>query len=107
MAGAKASATRCSLGKGYGPVTGKVEIGVRPEFVKLANDGGGLPVKYPPGRGCRPPQDRPRRDLRQNINAIIAEDARSARHDVVVRFDPAGVNVYSDDWRVAPKGEAA
>jgi glycerol transport system ATP-binding protein len=95
------------LGKGYGPVTGKVEIGVRPEFVKLANDGGGIPANI------RRVEDVGRHKIvrveieGEKLDAIVAEDASIPADNVVVRFDPAGINVYSDDWRVAPKGEAA
>jgi glycerol transport system ATP-binding protein len=45
------------------------------------------------------------------LSAILAEGEPVPSSDVRVNFDPAKINVYADDWRVAPleeqKGEAA
>ena len=103
------------LGAGYGPVSGKVQIGVRPEFVHLSRDGseGGLPVRI------RRVEDVGRHKivraefLGHDIN-IIADEGDEIGADMTrVTFDPAHVNVYADDWRVTPQttrnpvGEAA
>ncbi|MEM7722653.1 MAG: ABC transporter ATP-binding protein [Pseudomonadota bacterium] len=95
------------LGKGYGPVSGKVELGVRPEYVRLSSDGGGLPARI------RRVEDVGRHKIVRvevdgtKLDAIVAEETQIPSETVMVRLDPAGINVYSDDWRVAPKGEAA
>jgi glycerol transport system ATP-binding protein len=99
------------LGHGYGPASGKVQIGVRPEFVRLASGGAGLPAVI----------DRVEDVGRHKIvrlsvadvglSAILAEGEPVPSSDVRVTFDPSKINVYADDWRVAPleeqKGEAA
>ncbi len=104
---AKVAGHEVFLGKGYGPVSGKVEIGVRPEFVRLAQEGAGLPARI------RRVEDVGRHKIArvevegEKLDAILAEEEQIPSENVVVRFDPAGINVYSDDWRVAPAGEEA
>ena len=38
---------------------------------------------------------------------IVAEGTPVPSDSAVVNFDPAHINIYSNDWRVAPKGEVA
>ena len=98
------------LGDGYAVSGRKVEIGVRPEFCTLTRDEG-LPVRI------NRIEDVGRHKIVRasfeghDIN-IIAEEGQEVGADMTrVTFDPAHVNVYADDWRVAPhgarKGEAA
>ena len=84
--------------------SGKVEIGIRPEFARLSQSEG-LPVKV------RRVEDVGRHKIiradmfGQEINIIAGEDERISPDMNRVAFDPAQVNVYADDWRV--KGAAA
>ena len=61
--GLRRAAPTIPLGRAYRPLDGKVEIGIRPEFARLA-DGERASRAGPRGRGRRPPQDRPRRARR-------------------------------------------
>ncbi len=94
------------LGAGYRAMEGKVEIGVRPEFARLSTSEG-LPVKV------RRVEDAGRHKIIRadffghDINIVAGEDESIGPDMTRVRFDPAHVNVYRDDWRVAPEGEAA
>ena len=96
--------TEIALGAGYSNLSGKVEIGVRPEFVRLSSDTG-LPIKI------RRIEDVGRHKIvraefyGRDINIIANEGAEIAADMTRVTFDPAGINVYADDWRV--QGEAA
>ncbi|MEQ6250016.1 ABC transporter ATP-binding protein [Sulfitobacter sp. HNIBRBA3233] len=96
--------TQVDLGRGYGALTGKVELGVRPEYLSLS-DTGGLPVKV------RRVEDVGRHkivraDLFGNEIAIVADEGQSVSAEMSrVTFDPAHVNVYVDDW--LKPGEAA
>ncbi len=92
------------LGRGYGTVSGKVEIGVRPEFARLsATDG--LPVNI------RRVEDVGRHKIvraeffGKNINILAPEGADVGGDMTRVSFDPDRVNVYANDWRV--QGEVA
>ncbi|TDL85017.1 ABC transporter ATP-binding protein [Meridianimarinicoccus aquatilis] len=92
------------LGQSFGPLDGKVEIGVRPEFVTLT-DGEGVPVKV------RRVEDVGRHkiiraDLFGNEINIVAGEGQSISPDMNrVTFDPKRVNVYVNDW--LKEGEAA
>lgn len=99
--------TEIPLGAAYAPQAGRVQIGIRPEFVRLSSDGAGLPVRV------RRIEDVGRHKIVRadffgtEINAIAGEETRLDGDISRVVFDPANVNVYADDWRVAPNGEAA
>ena len=91
------------LGAGYSAHSGKVEIGVRPEYVSLSASGG-LPVEV------RRVEDVGRHKIvrarygAHDIN-IIANEGEPIGADMThVTFDSAHVNVYADDWLVSPSG---
>ena len=96
--------TEISLGQGFGTPTGKVEVGVRPEFTTLASGDVGLPVTVKRvedvGR-----HKIVRTDFKGTAINVIAEEGAEISPDMNrIVFDPAGVNVYSNSWRVAPQG---
>ena len=98
------------LGKAYGRLTGKVALGVRPEFVQLTS-GEGLPVKI------RRVEDVGRHKIvradlfGQEINIVVGEGTPIETDMTRITFEKESINVYSDDWRVEPLsttvGEAA
>ena len=89
--------TSLSLNRGYKDLNGKVEIGVRPEFVSLT-EGDGLPVNV------RRVEDVGRHkivraDLFGNeINILVREGMEISPDMNRVTFDPQHVNVYVNDW---------
>lgn len=104
---AQIAGTQIALDKGYAPHGGKVELGVRPEFVRVSAGGEGIPARISRvedvGR-----HKIVRLDVNgQAISAIVGEEAALPSGGAVVQFDPAGINIYENDWRVAPEGEAA
>ena len=96
--------TSLALNRGYNDLNGKVEIGVRPEFVALTK-GDGLPVNV------RRVEDVGRHkivraDLFGNEINILAGEGMEISPDMNrVTFDPEHVNVYVHDWLKA--GEVA
>ena len=96
--------TSLALNRGYKDLNGKVEIGVRPEFVSLT-EGDGLPVNV------RRVEDVGRHkivraDLFGNeINILVREGMEISPDMNRVTFDPEHVNVYVNDWLKA--GEVA
>ena len=96
---------KIDLAAPYDALSGKIEIGVRPEFVTLSKTEG-LPVKV------RRVEDVGRHKIVRaeffgcDINIIAPEGEPIGPDRNRIRFDPAHINVYADDWRVAPK-EAA
>ena len=99
------------LGAGYGAPRGRVQIGVRPEFVRLgeAGRGQGLPVTI------RRVEDVGRHRIVRltgptgPMDALLPEGAPLPAAEAEARFDPGAVGVYVDDWRLEPeaKGVAA
>ena len=96
--------TSLALNRGYKDLNGKVELGVRPEFVALTK-GDGLPVNV------RRVEDVGRHkivraDLFGNEINILAREGMEISPDMNrVTFDPQHVNVYVNDWLKA--GEVA
>lgn len=96
--------TEMTLPRGYGALDGKVELGVRPEYLTLTT-GEGLPVKV------RRVEDVGRHkivraDLFGNEINIVANEGQSISPDMNrIAFDTAHVNVYVNDW--LNSGEAA
>ena len=92
------------LGHGFAPLDGKVELGMRPEFTRLATGAAGLPVTI------KRIEDVGRHKIvRADFNGseinVIAEEGAEISPDMNrIVFDPAGVNVYANSWRVAPQG---
>ncbi|WP_040611088.1 ABC transporter ATP-binding protein [Oceaniovalibus guishaninsula] len=81
---------------------GRVQVGVRPEFVRLATGGGGVPARID-----RIEDVGRHRIVRLTVaggevSALVPEDGTLPADVDGIVFDPAGINVYEDDWRVAP-----
>lgn len=93
------------LGADHGTPGGKVEIGVRPEFTHLSAGEDGLPAII------RRVEDVGRHKIvradmaGREVNMIVGERDTVPPGPARIVFDPAGINVYADDWRVAPQGE--
>ncbi|MBP1804376.1 ABC transporter ATP-binding protein [Rubellimicrobium aerolatum] len=92
------------LGRGYAPLSGRTEIGIRPEFARLSATEG-LPV------AIRRVEDVGRhRIVRADLGGrpldIVLPEGGPLGPDMTrVTFDPAHVGVFADGWRV--EGEAA
>jgi len=89
-----------ALGAAYGPIKGRTQIGIRPEYAVLTA-GEGLPVTI------RRVEDVGRHRLiraeamGQPLN-IIAPEGMSIGTDLThVSFAPQKISVFADDWRVA------
>ena len=96
-----------ALAGAYPALDGKVEIGVRPEFVKLTDAPEGLPVRV------RRVEDVGRHKIVRAdffgsaINAIVPEQNEIGADMNRVLFEPSRVNIYRNDWRVAPLEQEA
>ena len=95
------------LGGSYGRPTGRVQIGVRPEFTRLGSGNDGLRVKL-----ARVEDVGHHKIVRMDffgteINAIAHEGAEIAAEDGRATFDPGAIGVYVDDWRIEAQGQAA
>ncbi|MEM8581115.1 MAG: ABC transporter ATP-binding protein [Pseudomonadota bacterium] len=90
------------LAAAYPALDGKVEIGVRPEFVTLTDAHEGMPVRV------RRVEDVGRHKIVRadffgsTINLIMPEGSDIGVDMNRVIFDPDRINVYRNDWRVTP-----
>lgn len=104
---ARVAGQEVALGKAYAEISGKVELGVRPEFVHLSNSDTGIPARV------RRVEDVGRHKIvrldmsGQNVDAIIGEGVALPSDSTFVNFDTASINIYADDWRVDPIQEGA
>ncbi|SFO75968.1 carbohydrate ABC transporter ATP-binding protein, CUT1 family [Mesorhizobium sp. NFR06] len=76
---------------------GTVELGIRPEYVRLGREGMTVQVSKVEDVG-RHKVVRANLEGRE-IAAVIGEDDEVPA-EPKVRFDPAGINIYADSWRV-------
>jgi glycerol transport system ATP-binding protein len=92
-----------ALGAAYGRPEGRVQVGIRPEFVSLTSDQG-LPATI------RRIEDVGRHrivraDLAgQEVNAILPEGTSAPSDGACLVFEPTRTLVYANDWRVRPEG---
>ena len=91
-----------ALGGAYPAIEGRVDIGIRPEFVRLTDAPHGLPVTI-----TRIEDVGRHKIVRADcggtpLNAIVPEGTEIGADQTRVLFDPAQINIYRNDWRVAP-----
>ncbi|MHA7874087.1 ABC transporter ATP-binding protein [Roseivivax sp.] len=105
---ARIGETRIALPSAFETGAGATQIGVRPEFLQLAAGGEGLPAKV-----LRVEDVGRHKIVRlevggRQVNATLPEGAGVPGGADRIRFEPRGINVYENDWRVTPasQGEA-
>jgi glycerol transport system ATP-binding protein len=89
------------LGAAYAPTSGRIQIGIRPDYVTVSDQGLPVIVKRVEDVGRH-------RIVRaelagQPLNAILPE-GMSVPPDPRIAFATGKINVYADDWRVSPMG---
>ncbi|WP_050523601.1 ABC transporter ATP-binding protein [Pseudorhodobacter wandonensis] len=95
------------LGADYAMPKGHVQLGVRPEFMQLTSDRSGLPARV------RRVEDVGRHKIvrlevmGKEMAVIMAEGSEIATDANYVQLKADAINVYANDWRVAPMGESA
>ncbi|VDC32062.1 ABC transporter ATP-binding protein [Pseudogemmobacter humi] len=90
---------RIDLGADYAPLAGETKIGIRPEYVQISDQGHPVSISSVEDVGRH-------RILRGRlaghpVNAILHE-GESLPAEPRLGFVPGRINVYHDDWRVAP-----
>lgn len=77
--------------------SGSIELGVRPEFVRLGSQG--MPVSIEKVEDIGRHRIVRAKLEGRDLAAIVPEDG-DIPADPRVTFDPAGINIYADSWRV-------
>ena len=96
---AQTAAGPVPLAHSYTPQTGRTQIGIRPEYAQMTS-GDGLPARI-----LRIEDVGRHRIIRADVAgsqiSVITPEGQPVGADMThVRFDPARVNVYADNWRV-------
>ncbi|MFK8032612.1 MAG: ABC transporter ATP-binding protein [Hyphomicrobiales bacterium] len=86
---------------GYSGLTGKIELGIRPEFISMNASGDGLPATI---SGV---EDIGRfKIVRTNVEGhdlnVVLNEGESVPADPKLSFDAARINIYQDDHLVRP-----
>ncbi len=88
-----------NLANDYGNPRGEVVLGIRPEFVALAN-GSGLPVKINHIRDAGRQRFVNATLFDAEINIVVDADIEIETDMTNVTFDPSRLSVFCDDWRI-------
>ncbi|MBE0694994.1 MAG: ABC transporter ATP-binding protein, partial [Aquamicrobium sp.] len=88
-------------GRPRGALDGAVELGIRPEFVRLGREGMPVSIAKVEDIGRRKIV---RASLEGREIAVIAGEDEEIPADPHVVFDPAGINLYAGSWRVELEG---
>ncbi len=89
-----------ALGAAYGPITGRTQIGIRPEYATLTR-GDGLPVTIKRVEDVGRHRIVRAELFGQPFNIIAGEGASLGADMTHVRLTPERINVYADDWRIS------
>jgi glycerol transport system ATP-binding protein len=90
------------LGGSYKPLKGRVQIGIRPEFVTLGRGDEGLPVTIKRIEDVGRHQILRAEFAGKPVNAILPEGMAFPADANRLKFQPERISVYADDWRVTP-----
>ena len=106
-ASARVEGTVVPLGARYAalPAAARIEVGIRPEHVRLCSKGDGLPVEVVRIDDIGRLKVAKLSLAGRPLAAVLAEDARLDGATARAVFDPGRIHVYADGRRVA--GEAA
>lgn len=90
------------LGGHYRTPQGRVQIGIRPEFVTLTTGDHGLPVTIKRIEDVGRHQILRAEFAGKPVNAILPEGFAVPAGANRLHFAPDRINIYADDWRIAP-----
>jgi len=79
-------------------LSGKLEIGIRPEFVRFSDDG--IPVEIQKVEDLGRYQIVTVRHASSQIKMLVGEDETIPSHNPQISFDPDNLRIYCDDWAV-------
>ena len=78
----------------------KVELGIRPEFVRLTREGMPVTVNKIEDIGR---QKIVRATFEGRPLAVVVPEGKEIPEDPRVQFDTSAINIYADSWRVGPE----
>ena len=100
---ARVAGHEMALPADYGAPEGRLELGIRPEFIEFASEGG-IPARIDRVEDAGRLTIVRLRLGDQQISMTVPEGAEIPADGARIRLRPDGINIYRDDWRLAPPG---
>ena len=97
---AKLQEHEIKLNATYKKLSGKVELGVRPEYIELCEEGEGIKIEILRVEDVAHHKIVRAKYNNRKVNIIVPEDVKITNTMNSIRFKDEGVNVYVDDWLV-------
>ncbi|MEZ5758593.1 MAG: ABC transporter ATP-binding protein [Emcibacteraceae bacterium] len=91
-----------TLNNGYKNLSGKLELGIRPEYVSLSDNPDDLPITINRIEDVGHYKIVRASHQGQEINIISKEESRISENMRFARFDADHTNIYANDWLVSP-----
>ncbi|WP_108060698.1 ABC transporter ATP-binding protein [Poseidonibacter lekithochrous] len=88
------------LNSTYKKLSGKIELGIRPEFIELCEDGEGIKIEITRVEDIAHHKIVRAKYNDRKVNIIVPEDVKITPTMSSMKFKLEGVNVYVDDWLV-------
>jgi len=88
------------LNSNYENLSGKIELGIRPEFIDLCEDGCGIKIEITRIEDVAHHKIVRAKYNDRKLNIIVPEDVKITPSMNSMRFKQEGLNVYVDDWLV-------
>ena len=99
---ARVAGAEIGLRHGYGPMAGRTQMGIRPEFLRLGAGGEGMPFRIERIEDVGHHRIVRGRVEDAPLNVIVPEGQPIPADADRAIPDPAHIHVYADDWRVDP-----
>ncbi len=100
---ARVGETAIPLDRNYPPSVGKVEIGIRPEFVRFA-ESGGLPVRIDRIEDVGRHKIVRAYHGKTPVNGILGEEVQLPATATHAIFATEEIGIFVDGWRIEPEG---
>tara|TARA_B100001063_G_scaffold238391_1_gene260516 strand:- start:39 stop:1118 length:1080 start_codon:yes stop_codon:yes gene_type:complete len=97
---AKLQEHEIKLNSTYKKLSGKVELGVRPEYIELCEEDEGIKIEILRIEDVAHHKIVRAKYNNRKVNIIVPEDVKITAAMNSIRFKVEGINVYVDDWLV-------
>ncbi len=98
--GFKLAGSKLKLDKKYKDLSGKLQLGIRPEFTTLSDDKSGIEVEVVRVEDVAHHQIVRARLNGVHVNIIVKEEKKVTPDMKYISFDTDKINIYQDDWLV-------
>jgi len=88
------------LNTNYGNLFGKIELGIRPEFIELCEDGNGIKIEIIRVEDVAHHKIVRAKYNNRKVNIIVQEDVKITSTMNSMNFKEEGINVYADEWLI-------